>query len=134
MPRAVEEPPLKVCYVIPIYNEPYCELSATLRSIAENIEVWRRSDVGRSRNIDVTVVVVQDGWGACDASTKKWIETDLGCPSEATITGFLAEQERRIGQERGSADGVPGVAIFVPDVVRATAGRILRLAQAVRSR
>ena len=43
MPRAVEEPPLKVCYVIPIYNEPYCELSATLRSIAENIEVWRRS-------------------------------------------------------------------------------------------
>jgi hypothetical protein len=45
----------KVCYIVPMYEEKYWELSATLRSIAENVEVYRTAtgiylDVtGRSR-------------------------------------------------------------------------------------
>ncbi len=33
------------------------------------------------------VVVVQDGWGACDASSKVYFNTDLGCPSASYDDG-----------------------------------------------
>ncbi len=102
-----------MCYVIPMYNEPYCELSATLRSIAENIEVWRRSTIGRVREIDVTVVVVQDGWGACDASSKVYFNTDLGCPSASVINQIMTDERARMGAD--------GVAVMIPEAVSSRA-------------
>ena len=114
-------PPLKVCYVIPMYNEAYCELSGTLRSIAENIEVWRRSTMGRSREIEVTLVIVQDGWSNCEATSRRYFHMDLGCPLADDIDRIMKNERLRVGQEQGIPGGVDGVAIIIPEAVRAGA-------------
>lgn len=119
--RGEGEAPLKVCYVIPMYNEPFCELSATLRSIAENLEVWRRNPANKQqrqlRDIDATVVIVQDGWGSAHETTKRFLEMDLGCPSAADISRILEEQRHRVGMEVNKPEGVDGVAVMVPEAM-----------------
>jgi hypothetical protein len=57
-------------------------MSGTLRSLAENMCVWRGRPL-RTRPLHVIVVIIQDGWGAAHKSFKKMIHEDLGCPNEA---------------------------------------------------
>ena len=60
---------------------PICVTGAgTLRSLAENLWVWRGRPVTTSP-LHVIVVILQDGWKKASSSLKENIHTDLGCPS-----------------------------------------------------
>ena len=77
---------MSVC--IPCYDEEWCELSGTLRSLSKNILIHRkRSD--STFKLHVTVFIIQDGWNKSSESLKEGILREWGCPTKKLITQIM---------------------------------------------
>ena len=68
------------------FDEEWCEVSGTLRSLAKNILVHRKRP-NKSFRIHVSVYIIQDGWSKASDSFKEGITSDFKCPSKYFIDG-----------------------------------------------
>ena len=73
---------MNVC--LPCFDEEWCEVSGTLRSLAKNILVHRKRP-NKSFRIHVSVYIIQDGWSKASDSFKEGITSDFKCPSKYFI-------------------------------------------------
>lgn len=74
---------MSVC--LPCYDEEWCEISGTLRSLSKNILIHRqKKDV--KFEIHVTVYIIQDGWNKASDSFMEGIKNEMGCPDKLWIT------------------------------------------------
>lgn len=77
---------MNIC--LPCYDEEWCEISGTLRSISKNILVHRKRP-DHSFQLHVNIFIIQDGWNRATDSLKEGIYDDFGCPSKDWITNNL---------------------------------------------
>ena len=79
---------MNVC--LPCYDEEWCEISGTLRSLSKNILVHRnRPD--SSFQLHVNIYLIQDGWNKASKSLKEGLVTEWGCPSKEMIDKSLSK-------------------------------------------
>ena len=78
--------------------------TGTLRSLAENLWVWRGRPVTTSP-LHVIVVILQDGWKKGSKSLKTNIHTDLGCPNSDVSTVCAVRCRGRAGYRNPSEGG-----------------------------
>lgn len=84
---------MNVC--IPCYDEEWCELSGTLRSLSKNILIHRRRP-DSTFELHVTVYLIQDGWNNASKSLKEGIVKEWGCPSDTWISNSLKNTPQSI--------------------------------------
>ena len=90
---------MSVC--LPCFDEEWCEISGTLRSLAKNILIYRKRP-NSSFKLHVTVYIIQDGWKKASKSFKNGITNEFNCPSKFMIDSKFVTKENE-------------VVIFVPD-------------------
>jgi len=83
-----EQNALHMSICIPCYDEEWCELSGTLRSISKNILTCRRQLKDKFK-IHVTIYVIQDGWNKATESLMEGVKKELFCPDKLWITNNL---------------------------------------------
>ena len=84
---------MNVC--IPCYDEEWCELSGTLRSLSKNILIHRRRP-DSTFELHVTVYIIQDGWPKASKSVKEGIVKEWGCPNDNWITNSLKNSQESV--------------------------------------
>lgn len=73
---------MNVC--LPCYDEEWCEVSGTLRSLSKNILVHRnRPD--NTFQLHVNIYLIQDGWNKATKSFKEGVVREWGCPIKEII-------------------------------------------------
>jgi hypothetical protein len=77
---------MNIC--LPCYNEEWCEISGTLRSLSKNILTHRKRP-DKSFHLHVTIYIIQDGWGKASTSLKEGIFKEWGCPDKDFISKNL---------------------------------------------
>lgn len=78
---------MNIC--LPCYDEEWCEISGTLRSLSKNILVHRnRPD--NSFQLHVNIYLIQDGWNKASKSLKEGLVKEWGCPSKEMIDKSLS--------------------------------------------
>ena len=70
---------MSVC--LPCYDEEWCEISGTIRSLVKNILVQKKRP-NKSFKLNLTLYLIQDGWKNASNSFKEGIENDLCFPSK----------------------------------------------------
>ena len=76
---------------LPCYDEEWCEISGTLRSLSKNILIHRnRPD--NSFKLHVNIFIIQDGWNKASRSFKEGIYREWGCPPKE-ITDKILQKE-----------------------------------------
>ena len=79
---------LHMAVCLPCYDEEWCEISGTLRSLSKNILIHRQKpDI--NLQLHVTIYLIQDGWNKASDSLMKGIEKEWGCPNKLWITNNL---------------------------------------------
>eukprot|EP01084_Bolivina_argentea_P159240 277360_1 len=68
-----------IAVVVPFYNEPACEIHATLRSLHENFQ----HICEEYKPINFNVLLVGDGWSKADLSTKIYLTQLYNCCTNA---------------------------------------------------
>ena len=81
---------MSVC--LPCYDEEWCEISGTLRSLSKNILIYRQKP-DNNIELHLTIYLIQDGWNKASESLMKGIETEWGCPNNLWITNNLFNKE-----------------------------------------
>jgi cellulose synthase/poly-beta-1,6-N-acetylglucosamine synthase-like glycosyltransferase len=100
-----EKPFLVMNICLPCYDEEWCEISGTLRSLSKNILIHRnRPD--NSFQLHVNIFIIQDGWGKASKSFKEGIHREWACPPKETIDKILQKDQALII--------VPEVEVFYP--------------------
>lgn len=77
---------LSIC--LPCYDEEWCEVSGTLRSISKNILICRQK-LKVKFDIQVTIYIIQDGWNKATESLMEGVKKELFCPDKIWITNNL---------------------------------------------
>ena len=79
---------MNVC--LPCYDEEWCEVSGTLRSLSKNILIHRnRPD--NTFQLHVNIYLIQDGWDKASKSFKDGIYNEWGCPPKEIIDKTLSK-------------------------------------------
>ena len=84
---------MNIC--IPCYDEEWCELSGTLRSLSKNILIHRKRP-DSTFELHVTVFIIQDGWKNASMSVKEGIVKEWGCPNDQFITKTLKQTDESV--------------------------------------
>jgi cellulose synthase/poly-beta-1,6-N-acetylglucosamine synthase-like glycosyltransferase len=74
---------MSIC--LPCYDEEWCEISGTLRSLSENILIQREKSDNKFK-IHLTLYIIQDGWNKASNSFMEGIQNEFGCPDKLWIT------------------------------------------------
>ena len=77
---------ISIC--LPCYDEEWCEISGTLRSISKNILVHKKRP-GHSFQLHVNIFIIQDGWEKASQSFKEGVSEELGIPEKEWISNTL---------------------------------------------
>lgn len=77
---------MNIC--LPCYDEEWCEISGTLRSLSKNI-LLHRNRPDNSFQLHVNIYLIQDGWNKTSKSFKEGVNKELGCPSKEIIDKIL---------------------------------------------
>ena len=83
---------LHMAICLPCYDEEWCEISGTLRSLSKNILIHRQKPENNVQ-LHITIYLIQDGWNKASESLMKGIETEWGCPNNLWITNNLFNKE-----------------------------------------
>lgn len=79
---------LHMAVCLPCYDEEWCEISGTLRSLSKNILIHRQKP-NNNFQLHLTVYLIQDGWNKASESLMEGIEKEWGCPDKLWITNNL---------------------------------------------
>ena len=77
---------MNIC--LPCYDEEWCEISGTLRSLSKNI-LLHRNRPDNSFQLHVNIYIIQDGWNKASKSFKEGLNKEWGCPSKEIIDNYL---------------------------------------------
>jgi len=77
---------MSIC--IPCYDEEWCEISGTLRSLSKNILIHRKRP-DSTFQLHITVFIIQDGWSKSSESLKEGIVREWGCPNKKWVQKSL---------------------------------------------
>ena len=89
---------MSVC--LPCYDEEWCEISGTLRSLSKNILIYRQKP-DNDIELHLTIYLIQDGWNKASKSLMEGIEKEWGCPDKLWITNNLFNTECSIIMPNG---------------------------------
>ena len=91
-PRPIKHTTMAVC--LPCYDEEWCEMSGTLRSLAKSILVHRHS-VAADAELHVIVIMIQDGKDKASDSLIDSVVSEFGAP----LIEFIDENTNPKGDE-----------------------------------
>lgn len=79
---------LHISICLPCYDEEWCEVSGTLRSLSKNILMCKEKFKDKFE-IHVTIYIIQDGWNKATESLMHGVKKELFCPDKLWITNNL---------------------------------------------
>ena len=85
-----EKPILLMNICLPCYDEEWCEISGTLRSLSKNILICRNRPDNHFQ-LHVNIFLIQDGWNKASKTFKEGVVKEWGCPSKEMIDKTLSK-------------------------------------------